>query len=302
MFRGFLLSAIVVLTLCVPAAEPAGRPARFLLSLTTGSTAALFQSSDGVRFAPVPGFVPGPGSAPAPVRRGSMLYLYDAATLSAAGLGGTLRRFSVRSGGGLAETTPESYGVQLASPEDAARATPGGIAPSLAVDDSGALVLLYSLRYEPGTNACPVAGQACVKLRTATEIAGSGGTAFAGNPGNRIVLSFASADGVGPPALLRADRGWAVLLQGPGGCLRVLTASTPNGPYRNAGCLAGDGPAGPSGLWDARLHEYRLYGVSGERVVRAVTSRLTRLPPGRFRPLALSGRPTAARIVAYAPS
>jgi hypothetical protein len=169
------------------------------------------------------------------------------------------------------------------------------------VDDDGALVLLYALRYEPGTNACPVAGRACVKLRTATEVAGSGGTAFAGDPGNRIVLSLDPSDSIGPPALLRAHKGWAVLLQGPAGCLRALTAPSPHGSFRNTGCIADGGPSSPSGLWDSRLHEYRLYGVAAGRVVRAVTARLRRLAPARFRPLALPARPSTARVAANTP-
>ncbi len=171
----------------------------------------------------------------------------------------------------------------------------------MAIDDAGALVLLYALRFEPQTNSCPVLGQACVKLRTATEVAGSDGTSFTGDPGNRIVLSPAPGDAIGPPALLGADKGWAALLQGPGACLHVLTATDPHGSYRNAGCATAQGPASPSGLWDPRLREYRLYGVAGGRVVRAVSGKLARLDPARFRPLALPGRPTVARVAADAP-
>ncbi len=316
MRRGLLLSAAVALTLAVPAADPAARPVRFLLAVAAGGTVALYGSSDGVRFTPSPGFTPGPGSSPSPVRRGPTLYLYGSPALSAQGLGGALRRFTARADGRLAEGSPAAYGVQLASPEDAGRATPSALAPSLAVDDAGSLLLLYALRYEPGTNACPLAGrsaagqspaarrgagQACVKLRTATEVAGSDGTAFTGDPGNRIVVSFDPADSIGPPSLLRADKSWAVLMQGPSGCLHALTATDPHGAYRNAGCISDGGPAVPSGLWDARLRVYRLYGVAGGRVVRAATARLRRLAPARFRPLSLPGRPSAARIVANAP-
>jgi hypothetical protein len=300
MGRGILPVALA-LALSVPAAQPATRPARYLLALGGGGTVSLLQSSDGIRFAPVPGYTAGAGSSPAPVRRGSTLYLYDSPMLSANGLGGTVRRFAIRTGGTVAERAPASYQIQLASPEDAQRATPGSFVPSVAVDDAGALVLLYALRFEPGTNACPVAGQACVKLRTATEASGSDGAAFTGDPGNRIVLSFPSTDSIGPPSLLRADRGLVVLLQGPAGCLHTLTAQDAHAAYRNAGCASAQGPAGPSGLWDARVHVYRVYGITGGRVVRAVGARLDRLAPARFRPLALAGRPTAAHVVANAP-
>jgi hypothetical protein len=298
---GLLLSAVIALTLSVPAAEPALRPVRFLLAVSGGGTVLLYGSSDGVRFTASPGFTPASGSSPAPVRRGPTLYLYDVPALSEAGLGGALRRFTIRADGRLAEGPPVAYSVQLASLEDAGRATPGGLAPSLAVDDAGSLVLFYALRYEPATNACPVAGQACVKLRTATELSGSNGTVFTGDPGNRIVVGFDPADSIGPPSLLRADKGWAALMQGPGGCLHALTATDPHGSFRNAGCISDGGPAGPSGLWDARLREYRLYGIAGGGVVRAVTARLRRLAPARFRPLLLPGRPSAARVVANVP-
>jgi hypothetical protein len=236
------------------------------------------------------------------VRRGSTLYLYDSPSLSTTGMGGTLRRFTVGAGGRLAEQAPASYQVQLASPEDAQHTAPGSFVPSFAVDDAGALLLLYSLRLDPDTNACPVAGQACVKLRTATEAPGSDGTVFTGDPGNRIVLNFDPADAIGLPALLRADKGWGALLQGPAGCLHALTAADPHKAYRNGGCVSAGGPAGPSGLWDARLHEYRLFGIAGGRVVRAVTAKLARVAPARFRPLvALPGRPSAARVAANAP-
>ena len=300
MRRGFLLAAIA-LALLVPSAQPAPAPARFLLAVAAGGTVALLQSSDGVRFTAVSGFTPGAGVSPAPVRRGATLYVYDVPVLSEGGLTGTVRRFAIGAGGRLIEQAPTSYEIQLASPEDAQRATAGSFAPSVAVDDAGSLVLLYAIRFEPGTNACPVVGQACVKLRTATEVAGSDGLVFGGDSGNRIVLALPPADSVGPPSLFRAEKGWAAVMQGPGACLHALSALDPHGAYRNSGCASTRGPASPSALWDARLREYRLYGVAGGKVVRAVTPRLARLAPARFRPLALTGRPTAARVAANMP-
>jgi hypothetical protein len=303
MRRGLLLAAAAaLLTLSVPAARPAGRPVRFFLAAAAGGRVALYESSDGVRFAAAAGFAPRPGTSAGAVRRGQTLYLYGAATLSTDMLTGTLWRFRVRASGSLAELAPASYSVQLASPEDVARATPGAIEVSAAVDDGGALVLLYGLRYEPATNACPAAGRACVKLRTATEQPGANGGAFGGDTGNRVVLGLDAAQSAGPPALLRTDRGWAVLLRDGSGCLRALTAASPHGTYRSGPCLLEDGPASPSGLWDTRLSEYRLYGVSADgAVVRAVTPKLRPLAPARFRPLALPVRPSAVRIAANAP-
>jgi hypothetical protein len=298
--RGLLLAPLA-LAMAAPSAEPAVRPARVLLALASGGTVSLLQSSDGVRFEPAPGFTPGPGSGPAPVRRGATLYLYDVPALTPTGLEGTVRRFAIGTSGRLAERAPSPYRVQLASPEEAQRASPGSFAPTAAVDDRGGIVLLYAIRLEPGTNACPVQGKACVKLRTASELAGSDGTAFTGDPGNRIVLSFPSADAIGPPALLRADKRWAILAQGPAACLRAFTATTPHAAYRDTGCASAAGLLSPSGLWDPRLREYRLYGVAGGQVVRAVTARLAQVASARFRPLALDARPSAVRVAANRP-
>ena len=241
-----LLLALCALALAVPAAEPAARPVRILLAISGNGTSSLLTSSDGVRFgAPVASWA---GSQPAPVRRGSILYVYDRPTLNADGLSGTVHRFAVGAGGSLAEKAAVPYTVQLGSPEDAARATAGSFAPGFAVDENGALVLLYSLRFEPATNACPVTGQACVKLRTATEVSGSDGTAFAGDPGNRVVISVAPAATLGPPALFRTATGWAALLRGPAGCLHLLTGRDLRGKYED-GCVAHLSPGSPSALW-----------------------------------------------------
>lgn len=284
--------------LAAPAAQPAARPPRFLLAAVSGGAVSLLQSADGIRFERVPGLAPAPGASPALVRRGATLYLYDAATPDATGLGGTLRRFTL-AGGRAVPQPPVRYEVQLASVADAQRAAPGAVVPTAAVDDEGRIVLLYALRFAPGTNACPVAGQACVKLRTATE-AEDDGVALAGDPGNRAVLSLPPGQQLGSPTLARADRGWAALLQGP--CLRVLTAPDPHGSYRDGGCASPLALASPSAVWDPLLREYRVYGIVDGAVLRAISGRLAQIPAERFRPLAgLPARPSAARVVADAP-
>jgi hypothetical protein len=169
------------------------------------------------------------------------------------------------------------------------------------VDDAGAITLLYALRYDPTSNACPVPGQACLKLRTATEAPGHDGVTFSGDLGNRIVIGFDPAGSIGPPALMRTEKGWAALLQGPSGCLHLLTSPSPRGTYFDAGCIADQGPVSPSGLWDGRLREYRLYGLANGRVVRAVTGPLKGVTPARFRPLAVPGQPSFVRVTPYLP-
>jgi hypothetical protein len=288
-----LLLALCALAVAVPAAQPATRPVRVLLAVSGGGTSSLLTSSDGIRFsAAVASWA---GSQPTPVRRDDTLYVYDSPTLSADGLSGTVHRFAVGAGGALTEKGSGAYTVQLASPEDAARATAASYAPSFAVDENGAIVLLYALRYEPATNACPVQGQACVKLRTATEVSGSDGTTFNGDPGNRVVIGFVPSDTVGPPSLLRTATGWAALLRGPGGCLHLVTGRDVRGHYED-GCVAKLSPLTPSALWGPVVREYRLYGVAGGRVVRMVSRRLGAVVTRRFRPLDVAGRPSFARV------
>jgi hypothetical protein len=290
-----LLLGLCALALAVPAAQPATRPVRVLLAVSGEGTSSLLTSSDGIRFsAPVASWA---GTQPAPVRRGETLYVYDLPTLSADGLSGTVHRFVVRAGGMLAERESTAYRVQLASPEDAARASAGSFAPTFSVDENGAIVLLYALRYEPATNACPVQGQACVKLRTATEVSGSDGSSFDGDPGNRVVIGFAPSQTVGPPSLFRTATGWAALLRGPGGCLHLVTGRDVRGHYKD-GCVAKISPGTPSALWGPVVREYRLYGVAAGRVVRMVSRRLGTVVTRRFRPLDVAGRPSFARVAA----
>jgi len=292
-----LLLALWALTLAVPAAEPGVRPARILLALSGDGTSSLLTSSDGVRFsAPVASWA---GSQPTPIRRGSILYVYDRPTLSADGLSGTVHRFAVGARGSLTEKAAVPYTVQLGSPEDAARATAGSFAPSFAVDENGALVVLYGLRFEPATNACPASGVSCVKLRTATEVAGSDGAAFTGDPGNRVVISVAPAATLGPPALFRTATGWAAFLRGPAGCLHLVTGRDLRGKYKD-GCVANLSPGSPSALWSPVVREYRLYGVANGRVVRMISRRLGAVVTKRFRPLDVAGRPSFARVAANA--
>jgi len=279
--------------LTVPTAQPASRPARFLLAISGGGTSSLLASSDGVRFSAA--LASWPGSAPAPVRRSATIYVYDSPSLSMRGLSGTVRRFGF-AGGRLVARGSSAYNVQLSSADDALRSTPGSYAPSAAVDENGSIVLLYALRYEPSTNACPVAGQACVKLRTATEVSGSDGAAFTGDPGNRLVIPFPPSDSLDPPALLKGESGWAALLRGPGGCLHLATARGLRMHFDDR-CYGTGSPVTPSAVWRPALHAYAVYGVSANRVVRTVSRRLSTVVPARFRPLDVAGRPSFARVV-----
>jgi hypothetical protein len=292
-----LLLAACALAVAVPAAEPASRPARFLLAISGGGTSSLLASSDGVRFSAA--LATWPGTVPSPVRRGGTIYVYDQPTVSQRGLSGTVRRFAF-SGNRLLAKSVSTYTIQIASIEDALRSSPGSFAPSAAVDDNGAIILFYGLRYEPSTNACPVVGKACVKLRTATEVFGSDGASFTGDLGNRATISFPPTDTLDPPALFRGETGWAVAFSGPNRCLHLATGRDVRRHFSDR-CYANESPATPSALWRPALRAYAVYGVTGNRVMRTVSRRLVTVVPVRFRPLDVAGRPSFARVTSNLP-
>src|SRR5262249_2190447 len=189
----------------------------------------LYQSKDGVRWSVVRGVKAELGDSPTAVRRGSRLYVFDGFQVSPDGITGSLRRFVVR-GNSLTEVTPSTFLIQLSSTEEAGRAS--AVSGSVVRDDSGTLVALYALRLEPGTNACPVPAQSCLKLRTATEVAGSDGSRFTGDPGNRRAISFDPADDAGSPSAYRQAKRYAVLVA------RPRRHAPPPSPHRLRPCPA----------------------------------------------------------------
>ena len=202
----------------------------------------LTQSADGLRWSPVVGVPSRPGSRPAVVRRGSRLYLFD---------GPVVRRFTVSR---TAVTELPAATLQLDSGEPLA-------GEDAILDPSGALVLVYTVPSADGS------GEA---LRTATEVAGSDGVSFTADPGQRAVL----APDAGPPTVLLGRSGWVVLVAD-GTCLRALAAGNVHGGYRDTGCLTSPAPVtSPTGYWNARLHEYWLYGLSGGDLRRAVAPKV----------------------------
>ncbi len=312
----FLLSALLAAG-ALQAAAPAGL-GRFLLVYSTcdtspcsgSTTVRLAQSRDGVRWSAVPSFTPAPGTDPSAVRRGSRLYVLDSLQASATGLAAELRRFDV-SATGLTETTASPVAVTLSNPAEAQAAST--LSGTLAVDANGMLVLVYVLRLEPGAAGCPATQlNACLRIRTATEVAGTDGAELTGDTGNRRSIAFAPADSAGGPSVLANDKGYVILLAGPGRCVKAFTTTDLHSAYRAGPGLAGScltDPADstivtPSGAYRPALKESWIYLVRDGTLVRAVASRLTaRVPAARFRPLKGFGDPpvATARLLLDAP-
>jgi hypothetical protein len=281
--------------------------ARFLLVYVAGGEHRLAQSRDGIRWSAVADLAAQPGSAPSAVRRGRTLYVFDSLQIVPEGLAGEVRRFRVGSSS-LTELPPSEFTVQLATPLDLQRAD--AVSGSVAVDETGQLTPLFALRFAPETNACPAVGQACVKVRTATEAPGTDGALFTGDSGNRAVVNFTSGDTVRDPAAFATAKGYLVALSGPGQCFRLLRAADLHASYRpmpklTGSCLGDEvSVATPTGVYRPLLKSHWLYGVSEGRVVRASTRTLTKhLPARRFRPVRLPGSPsvTSGRFAQNAP-
>src|SRR5206468_8186398 len=152
-----LLAVAGALAAAAPAAAPKpGLWGRYLLAYASCDASStcreeLAQSRDGIRWAPVVGFVKRRGQHPVAVRRGSRLYVFD---------GLTVRRFTVGARS-LSELAPTAVSLDSAEPP----------AWSDVLLDGG-LVLVYAVPLETGGLA----------VRTATEQAGSDGTVFVTDP------------------------------------------------------------------------------------------------------------------------
>lgn len=294
--RASLVLAVLCALAIVDGASsgPSAPASRFLLVYVTDGQTRLAQSRDGVHWSAVPGVLRAAGTAPSAVRRGRRLYVFDGLRVVPEGLAGELRRLRIGDAS-LMELPRRQFLAQIATPQDLQRAS--AVSGSIARDASGILTMLYALRFEPETNACPVAGEACVKVRTATEEPGSDGALFTGDPRNRAVIGFAPGDDVRDPAAFATTRGHLVVLSGPRACLRLLTAGDLHGPYRAVrglpgGCIGDEMQvAAPSGAYRPLLEEHWLYAVVGGSVVRATTRTLAKqLPARRFRPVGLPAR------------
>jgi hypothetical protein len=174
--------------------------------------------------------------------------------------------------------------------------TGGFVDPSAWVDEQGRLVLFYLLGIIGSDPAGCGGAPSCTKyIHSATEVAGSDGTAFVVNPGHRLTVPTGGSDPPtsSDPDILRVGDEFVVLLSR-GTSTQVWTCPDLHGTYALSTALPGgylwqNGPAVASGQSFDATGELWLYGHefspgAGTTVIRrAVVHGITsQVPPGAW--------------------
>jgi hypothetical protein len=229
---------LAALLCAAPAAAQITPTKRYLLSFHAcdGSACSnpqnhrvyLAESDDGAAWTLVPGWTTYAGSVPDVIQRGRTLYIYTANTQVA--------RYNLDTG------ASDRVVVQVSG-------LPAGTAwvdPSLFVDDRGRLVMfmLYASQMGSDPAGCPTGVTSCTKqILSATEVAGSNGSQFTVNGGDRATMTVGSSTGLqsGSDPDIFFDGTQFVLYVSHGTSTSVWTSSTLHGTYTRSSTL-------PSGL------------------------------------------------------
>ena len=217
----------------------------------------LAQSDDGANWSLVPGWEPYTGSVPDVIRRGDTLYIYTP---------GFVRRYR------FSTDTWESPVPVILDDADA----DGFVDPSLIVDDSGRLVLFYlpGIRGQDPAQCAP-GETSCMKyIRSATEVAGSDGTRFVVEPGNRVEILVTDPPTASDPDIFYDGTRYVLYVtRGPN--VKVYTSDTLHGAYQPWSQLPDDGnltsaASIPAGYYDRTTEAYWTYGNRQGTIYRAV--------------------------------
>ncbi len=205
----------------------------------------LAESNDGAAWTLLPGWVPFPGSVPDVIRRGSTLYVFTA--------GGTLVRYRL-------DTNTIEPPVTVSLPGLEA----GFVDPSLILDEGGRLVLFFLHGRLGGDPAgCPPGQSSCLNhFGSATEVAGSDGTRFTLDPGDRASLTLSASGGLrsasDPDIFFDGTQYVLYISQGPS--ISVWVSPELRGAYRKISDLAQGTGGIPSGHFDPVSQRYWTYG------------------------------------------
>ena len=232
----------------------------------------LAQSNDGASWSLVPGWQPYPGSVPDVIRRGKDLYVYTP---------GQVRRYR-----GATGTWESPVPVTLSDP-----AANNYVDPSMTVDGQGRLVMFYLLGILGQDPAqCAPLQTTCTKhFHSATEVAGSDGTAFAVNPGDRVTVTIGNPGSASDPDIY-SDHGRFILYVSRGQSVQAFTSTALHGVYvpipslPNGGILTTFGGV-PAGYFDPLTARYWTYVQNGN-IQRATHASLDApIPSSSFVPV-----------------
>lgn len=282
MTRRFILGLVTVLT-AAPAVAQIAPTQPYLMAFhgcdgtlcrdPRNHVVYLAESVDGASWTMVPGWTTFFGSVPDVIQRGRTLYVYTANSMVA--------RFDLDAG------TVDRVPVRVTG-------LPSGVSsdwvdPSMFVDDAGQLVLF--LMYAPlgsGDPArCASGVTSCTKqFFSATEVAGSNGTQFTLDPGDRATVTIPStgsqAAASDPDVFF--DGTQYVMYISHGSSTSVWTSTALRGTYTRSttlpsGMLSSNRGGVPAGHFDVATSRYWTYvhaGQAGTSVIRrAVHANLT---------------------------
>ena len=227
----------------------------------------LAQSNDGVNWTRVSGVPSFPGSVPDVIRRGNTLYIFSP---------GTVARYHLDTGK-----------IDLPQPVTIITSNNSNelfVDPSITVDANGNLVLFYLLGQIGSDPAhCPPGESYCTKvIHSATEVAGSDGTRFTVDPGDRADISINGQETASDPAIFKDPNGYTLLISR-GQSVEAMTSSDLRGTFKDIPTLTGDmlidnlGGV-PDGYYDSASGQYWVYITSGTNnsvIRRAMSNNIT---------------------------
>lgn len=212
----------------------------------------LAQSADGASWTMVPGWKPINGSVPDLIQRGNILYIYSPGRLSRYHLDTNI----------VENLGPGSVSVTGLSG--------GFVDPSLFLDDQNRLVLFFLPGRGPGGGdpaGCPPGVSSCVHhIDSATEVAGSDGTQFTLDSGDRATVTLQTAGPIrtaSDPDIFFDGTGY-VLYISHGPSISVWTSPELRGTYSLLttlpnGLLSDRTGGVPAGYYDAVSMRYWTY-------------------------------------------
>jgi uncharacterized repeat protein (TIGR01451 family) len=220
----------------------------------------LAESSDGVAWTMVPGWVDFSGSVPDVIQRGRTLYIY---------VPGRVARYNLDTG--VSDVVfAQVSGLPSGVPSD-------WVDPSVFIDSDGRLVLF--MLYAPFGSGDPAGcggAPSCTKhILSATEVPGSNGRQFVVDPGDRATIALSGTSTASDPDIF-FDGTQYVLYISRGPSTSVWTSPTLRGTYTQSmtlpnGLLSNNTGGVPAGYFDPSTMQYWTYahvGQAGVSVIR----------------------------------